>query len=62
MYETPLFCKYLDFMKIKSILNLQKKICAKKKITCANEKKSASVKMLMAVLVGLPLIKAIFRE
>ena len=51
MYETPLFCKYLDFMKIKSILNLQKQICAKKKITCANEKKSASVKMLMAVLV-----------
>ena len=51
MYKKPSFCKYLYFMKIKSIVNLQqKKICAKKKIICAIEKKSASMKMLMTVL------------
>ena len=50
MYKTPSFCKYLYFMKIKSIVNLQKKICAKKKIICAIEKKSASMKILMTVL------------
>ena len=31
-------------------IKLAKKICAKKKIICANEKKSASMKMLMPVL------------
>ena len=43
---------FFFFMKIKSMFNLhnKNKICAMKKISCANEKKSAPMNMLMAVL------------
>ena len=50
MICTKLLCANTFFYEDQLYIKLAKKICAKKKIICANEKKSASMKMLMPVL------------
>ena len=50
MICTKLLCANTFFYEDQLYIKLAKKICAKKKIICANEKKSASMKMLMTVL------------